>query len=384
MKKILLLFLILLIPTNVLALEINSKSGIAYNRNTKEILFEKEKDKELPVASLTKIMTCILALENVYNLSEIIEITKDDLNYLDGYQVIGLKENDFITYNELLYTNIMYSAADSAQTIANHVFNSNEIFINKMNELAKKIGMDNTNFSNSIGKDDNNYSSSQDISKLLDYALNNENFYKIYTTKKYYVSSLDKNISNNINNYIKNKMLKNDNIYLDGYKGGYTKKSGLSASSISKIDDNEIIVVTIGAEDTIDTMHIEDSLNILMNIKKEYSNRVILENNVLIDNIKYNNKDYQIKSNKTIKYFMKNDLDLKYLKIFYDGKRELDKNVLENDVIGNIKIYYKDKLLHTEEVKFTKNTIKKEKKTYTNLIIFISICLIGLIVFRKK
>lgn len=384
MKKILLLFLILLIPTNVLALEINSKSGIAYNRNTKEILFEKEKDKELPVASLTKIMTCILALENVNNLSEKIEITKDDINNLDGYQVIGLKENDLITYNELLYTNIMYSAADSAQTIANHVFNSNEIFINKMNELAKKIGMDNTNFSNSIGKDDNNYSSSQDISKLLDYALNNENFYKIYTTKKYYVSSLDKNISNNINNYIKNKMLKNDNIYLDGYKGGYTKKSGLSASSISKIDDNEIIVVTIGAEDTIDTMHIEDSLNILMNIKKEYSNRVILENNVLIDNIKYNNKDYQIKSNKKIKYFMKNDLDLKYLKIFYDGKRELDKNVLENDVIGNIKIYYKDKLLHTEEVKFTKNTIKKEKKTYTNLIIFISICLIGLIVFRKK
>lgn len=384
MKKILLLFLILLIPTNVLALEINSKSGIAYNRNTKEILFEKEKDKELPVASLTKIMTCILALENVNDLSEKIEITKDDINNLDGYQVIGLKENDLITYNELLYTNIMYSAADSAQTIANHVFNSNEIFINKMKELAKKIGMDNTNFSNSIGKDDNNYSSSQDISKLLDYALNNENFYKIYTTKKYYVSSLDKNISNNINNYIKNKMLKNDNIYLDGYKGGYTKKSGLSASSISKIDDNEIIVVTIGAEDTIDTMHIEDSLNILMNIKKEYSNRVILENNVLIDNIKYNNKDYQIKSNKTIKYFMKNDLDLKYLKIFYDGKRELDKNVLENDVIGNIKIYYKDKLLHTEEVKFTKNTIKKEKKTYTNLIIFISICLIGLIVFRKK
>ena len=384
MKKILLLFLILLIPTNVLALEINSKSGIAYNRNTKEILFEKEKDKELPVASLTKIMTCILALENVNNLSEKIEITKDDINNLDGYQVIGLKENDLITYNELLYTNIMYSAADSALTIANHVFNSNEIFINKMNELAKKIGMDNTNFSNSIGKDDNNYSSSQDISKLLDYALNNENFYKIYTTKKYYVSSLDKNISNNINNYIKNKMLKNDNIYLDGYKGGYTKKSGLSASSISKIDDNEIIVVTIGAEDTIDTMHIEDSLNILMNIKKEYSNRVILENNVLIDNIKYNNKDYQIKSNKTIKYFMKNDLDLKYLKIFYDGKRELDKNVLENDVIGNIKIYYKGKLLHTEEVKFTKNTIKKEKKTYTNLIIFISICLIGLIVFRKK
>lgn len=384
MKKILLLFLILLIPTNVLALEINSKSGIAYNRNTKEILFEKEKDKELFVASLTKIMTCILALENVNDLSEKIEITEDDINNLDGYQVIGLKENDLITYNELLYTNIMYSAADSAQTIANHVFNSNEIFINKMNELAKKIGMDNTNFSNSIGKDDNNYSSSQDISKLLDYALNNENFYKIYTTKKYYVSSLDKNISNNINNYIKNKMLKNDNIYLDGYKGGYTKKSGLSASSISKIDDNEIIVVTIGAEDTIDTMHIEDSLNILMNIKKEYSNRVILENNVLIDNIKYNNKDYQIKSNKTIKYFMKNDLDLKYLKIFYDGKRELDKNVLENDVIGNIKIYYKDKLLHTEEVKFTKNTIKKENKTYTNLIIFISICLIGLIVFRKK
>lgn len=384
MKKILLLFLILLIPTNVLALEINSKSGIAYNRNTKEILFEKDKDKELLVASLTKIMTCILALENVNDLSEKIAITKDDINNLDGYQVIGLKENDLITYNELLYTNIMYSAADSAQTIANHVFNSNEIFINKMNELAKKIGMNNTNFSNSIGKDDNNYSSSQDISKLLDYALNNENFYKIYTTKKYYVSSLDKNISNNINNYIKNKMLKNDNIYLDGYKGGYTKKSGLSASSISKIDDNEIIVVTIGAEDRIDTMHIEDSLNILMNIKKEYSNRVILENNVLIDNIKYNNKDYQIKSNKTIKYFMKNDLDLKYLKVFYDGKRELDKNVLENDVIGNIKIYYKDKLLHTEEVKFTKNTIKKEKRTYTNLIIFISICLIGLIVFRKK
>ncbi len=388
MKKII-LFILLLFPINVFAIKIDSLSAITVNRNTDEILYEKDINKQLPIASLTKIMTTIVSLENIKDLNETITITDNDINNLLGYQTIGLKVNDIITYEELLYSTMMYSAADSAQALSNHIFDNKDKFIDKMNELANKIEMNNTHFSNSVGKDENNYSTSFDLYKLIDYALNNKNFYKIYTTKNYTIKSLNKTINNNVNNIIKQNNLENNNIKIDGYKGGYTNKSGLSFSGISNIDNNEIIVITLNAIDNIDTnKHIIDSLEILNYIKDNYSNRVILESNKLVDNIVYKDnkkeRNYEIKSNSTIKYFLKNDINLNYLKVFYEGITVIDNSIKENDKLGSIKIFYEDKLLSEVPVKFNKKYIVKETKDYTNLIIFLCICIVGLIVFKPK
>lgn len=390
MKKIVLV-LIMLIPFNVFAnnLDVVSKSAIVVNRSSDDILYEKEAYEVLPIASLTKIMTVIVTLENITSLDSTVTVNASDISNLSGYQVIGLTPGLEISYKDLVYSTIIYSASDSAMVLANNVFSDYDKFILKMNELAKSIGMTNTKLSNPVGFDSNNYSTSYDLYLLLDYALENENFYDIYTTKKYSMKSLDKSINSYVNEVIEKENIDNNDITFYGFKSGYTSKSGLSVSGITELDGYEIIIITLGAEGNIETRnHIKDSLNILSDIKNNYSNRVILENNKLIDNIIYkdgnNEYNYEIRSNEVLNYFMENNLNLNYLKVYYEGKTILDDSIKNDDKIGEIKVYYEDKLLNTIDVRFNKKYIVKEKKDYKNLFIFIGICLVGLIVFRKK
>lgn len=381
----------LLLPINVFAnnLEIESKSAIVVNRETDEILFEKEKNLELPIASLTKIMTIIVALENISSLDDKVVVNSNDISNLLGYQVIGLTNGMEVSYRDLIYSTIMYSAADSAKVLSNNVFDKYDDFINKMNELANKIGMDNTQFSNPVGFDKDNYSSSYDLYKLLNYALDNETFYDIFTTKSYKMECLDKSISNNLNSIIDSYDLDRNNINFDGFKGGYTSTSGLSLGAIATIDDNELIIITIGAIGEIDSKkNIIDALNILSNIKDNYSNRIILKNNNLVDDIIYKDgdkeKSYEIRSPKTLKYYMNNSLDLNYLKIFYEGTTIIDDTFKEGDKLGKVSVYYEDKLLDSVDIEFNKKYIVKDNRDYKNILIFVGICLLGLLVFRKR
>lgn len=391
MKKLLIILISLLIPTNVFAtnLEIESKSAIVVNRETNEILFEKDKDLQLPIASLTKIMTVIVSLENINNLEEKVIITNNDIDNLLGYQVIGLTNGMELSFKDLIYSTLLYSAADSAKVLSNNVFDEYDNFINKMNELANKIGMKNTKFSNPVGFDKDNYSSSYDLYKLLDYALDNETFYDIFTAKSYKMENIDKSISNNLNNLIDGSNLERNNISFDGYKGGYTSASGLSLGAITTIDENELIIVTIGAIGEMDSKkNIIDALNILSDIKDNYSNRDILKTNKLVDNIIYKDGDkeinYEIRSPKTLKYYMNNSLDLNYLKVFYEGTTIINEDIKEGDKLGTISVYYEDKLLNIVDIEFNKKYLVKDSKNYKNILIFVGICLLGLIVFRKK
>jgi len=390
MKKLLLLLLILL-PINVFAIstEIESKSAIVVNRENNEILYEKNINEQLPIASLTKIMTTIVALENINSLNTKVTITTEDVNVGHDYVTVGLKEGMEVSYKDLLYSTILHSAADSAIALSNHTFASYQEFINKMNTLAKRLNMNNTNFSNPVGFDENNYSTANDLYKLLEYSLNNHNFYEIYTTQKYEMECMDKTINNYVNNAIEKNNIANNKVKFKGTKTGFTTLSGLSLSGITSVDNNELIVITIGGMGTQDTkLHLIDSTKLISDIKDLYSNRILIEKDTLIDNIVYKkgkkNLNYEIRSTDTIKYFMDNRINLNYLKIYYEGKTELDKNITIGEEIGNIKIYYENKLLKEEKVKFNKKNIIKENKDYTKIFIFIGICIIGLFIFRKK
>ena len=393
MKKIMLLIMFLLFPLNVFSLdiELDSKSAIVVNRENNDILYEKNSKEKLTIASLTKIMTTIVALENIKDLDELVTINYEDINISYDYVVVGLKEGMEISYNDLLYSTIMYSAADSATALANHVLGSYDEFINKMNELARKINMSNSHFSNPVGYDEDNYSTSYDLYLLLDYALDNKNFYDIYTTKKYYIEKLDKTLGNGVIASIEKNKLNNKNIIFNGTKTGFTTKSGLCFSGITKLDNNEIIFITLGADgDFEDAKNIIDNINLANSFKELYSNRIILKKDKLIDNIIYKkgNKEYnyEIKSIKDISYYMDNTLNLQYLKVYYDGIISVDNTYKENDKLGILKVYYEDKLLYSEDVLFDKDNIVIEEyeKNYKNLIIFIVICIFGLFIFKKK
>lgn len=395
MKKVLIMLVCLLqismLPLNVFAngVELESKSAIVVNRLNDNILFEKYKDLQLPIASLTKIMTVMVTLENISNLDEVVMVDSDDIGGLSGYQVIGLTDGMSVSFRDLVYSTLLYSAADSAKVLANNVFGNFDEFVVEMNNLASSVGMENTHFSNSIGIDANNYSTSYDLYKLLDYALDNKTFYEIFTAKSYKMKCFDKLISSDLNEVIRNADLDVDGINFEGFKGGYTSNSGLSLGAFVTFDDNEFIIITIGAMDDMNSKkNIIDALNILNGIKNEFSNRVILKKDVLVDNIIYKDKNseksYEVRSQNELKYYMDNRIDLNYLKSFYEGMTIIDSEVKQGDKIGKISVYYNDELLDSVDVVFSKKYIVKSDKDYKNILIFVGICFLGLVVFRKR
>ena len=178
MKKILMfLCCFFVFTTNILALEINSSNAVVYNLNEDEIVFEKNSNEVISIASLTKIMTTIVAIENIKNLDEKVTIKSRDFVtlYEEGASLAGFEVGQTVTYRDLLYGTFLPSGAEATQALAFNLTGSIESFVELMNQKATEIGLTNTHFANTTGLDNkDNYSTVVDVAKLLKYALKND------------------------------------------------------------------------------------------------------------------------------------------------------------------------------------------------------------------
>ena len=191
MKRVLFIILsvfLFFIVVPVDALNTNSKNIVLYNLDTKEKVFGYKDADRVSIASLTKIMTAVVALENIDDLNKEVVITADMLKGLkekDAY-VVGLQVGQKVSYLDLLYACVIASGADATNGIVMSMSFGADKFVSLMNDKAKELGLNNTSFANPIGFDDNNnYSTVDDVAKLLMYALNNDVFKKIFTTDSY-------------------------------------------------------------------------------------------------------------------------------------------------------------------------------------------------------
>ena len=153
MKKILLTLIILFSFINVSALEISSENYALYNLNNNEIVLEKNKDEFTQIASLTKIMTTIVAIENIENFDETITMTSEMFKGLyeqNAYQ-IGLRVGEKVTYNDLLYGTLIASGADATRGLTISIAGSEEAYVELMNKKAKELKLKNTIFKNPVG-----------------------------------------------------------------------------------------------------------------------------------------------------------------------------------------------------------------------------------------
>ena len=137
----LILILLLFIPINIKAqdLELNSKYALLYNIDTNEILMEKNSNQKTAIASLTKIMTTIVAIENINNIKEVVTIPEYALENLIELEasVAGFEVDQEVTYEDLLYAIMLPSGADAAKTVAYHIAGNEENFVKLMNEKHK-------------------------------------------------------------------------------------------------------------------------------------------------------------------------------------------------------------------------------------------------------
>lgn len=225
--------------------EIHSRNYLVYDANSNEVLEGKDYETSYSVASISKIMTAIIAIESE-RLFDV--ITVDDIIYTIEGSSLYLQVDDQITILDLVYGLLLRSGNDAAMIIASNVCKSVDDFVLLMNQKAKEIGMINTTFSNPSGLDifdDGNISSCLDMAKLMDYCLGNELFCQISSTKSY-KSSL-KGIWNN-----KNKLLF-QYPYCTGGKTGYTKKARRTLITTAEKDYQKLIIVTFDCGNDFNT-----------------------------------------------------------------------------------------------------------------------------------
>lgn len=382
MKKIIIKSLIILyifLPIiNIKALDIYSENAVLYNMNEDTILYEKNKEEKVKVASLTKIMTTIIALENINNIKEETIMPEEAFYNLDGYVLSGIRPNELITYEDLLYGTMLPSAADCANAVAIKVSGSVDSFVELMNKKAIELNMNNTHFSNPVGIDDNNYSTVNDIAILLKYALKNEEFKKIFTTKEYTTTNNIKLISTIIE---KSEPYNIDISSILGSKTGFTDDAGNCLASISKINNVKYLLITTNA--SIDkSYHIIDAVNIYDYYSNNYSYKKIIDENKLIKTIKIKDiidKEYKIYSNIDKFMYLENNIDTNNLIYEYEGIEEIDKTTNQKEKIGTLNIKNNDDLLYSYDIYLDK------KITFYNIKIYVyALILIIIIIFSLK
>ena len=351
MKKIkyaILLFLLLL-PLKVTAAvpEIDSKNAVLLNLTNNEIIYEKDKDTVVKVASLQKIMTALVAIEKVEDLNSTFEVTPGLFNSLDSdLMVLGLRSGDVVTYNDLLYCTLLKSGADCAYSLAIGVSGSEEEYLKLMNNKAKELGLNNTSFKNSTGLDaEGQQSTVNEMAILLKYALNNKDFKRIISTPNYNVLSRY-NIDGPVS---KAKSMGLD--YFLGGKTGYTEEAGLCLASYASYNDVDYLLVTAGADYGKKNQNFIDQKTIYDYFTTNYSFNTLVHKGDIITTIKtiYNEK-IEIKAKKDVVMYLNNSIFNSDLDIEYDGIKVLNRKNNKGDKIGTYTIKYKDKVLYQEDV----------------------------------
>lgn len=392
MKKILSLIIIFILfigKINALELNISSESAILYNLDSGEVLYEKNSDEVRQIASLTKIMTALVTIENVDNLDKQVILTKEDFAGLIEANAVqaGFTNGEVVTYKDLLFALLLPSGADAAKAIARNVGGSEENFINKMNEKAKELNLKNTKFSTVIGLDDeNNYSTAKEVSIIFKEALKNKTFKEIITTKEYQTSDGKLTFKSTIQSNAKRYEI--DIPYVLGGKTGTTNGAGLCLATIAKANDVNYMLVTLGAlYDKKAPHNIEDAKIVYDYFIENYSNKIIIDKDKPFKKIKvkYSNvEEINLYPNKSITKYLENNYNKDDIKLIYNGKKELTPFNKKEEKLGTLKIYYQDKLIDTQNIILNENINFNIISFIKEEIVIISIVLILLILIIIK
>ena len=231
------------LTSGVCALDTSAQSAILIEADSGRVIYEKNSDSRMPMASTTKIMTALVALENA-DINEVVQIPPEAVG-VEGSSVC-LKAGESMTLEALLYAMLLESANDAAAAIAITVGGSIEDFAVMMNEKATQLGLVNTSFANPHGLDaENHYTTAHELALIAAHALENEEFARMVSTYKHNIPTQDGGYRYLMNH---NKMLR---FYSGavGVKTGFTKKSGRCLVSAAERDGMKLVAVTLSAPD---------------------------------------------------------------------------------------------------------------------------------------
>ena len=397
MKKLLLIIIMFLFINNVGAIDLSSRHIVLYNMNEDKIISELNKDEKTSIASLTKIMTTLVAIENIKNYDEKITLHYSMFTGLAeaNAAVIGLKSGQIVTYNDLLYGMFIASGADATRAIAISISGSESSFVELMNKKAKELGMNNTNFVNTTGLDeDNQYSTVSDVAILLKEALKNEKFREIFTTSEYALTDKSLIVKSTLRETALNYGY--DVSYIKGAKTGFTYDAGKCLASIAIDSKNNIeyLLVTTNADiSTKDAYHIKDAVNVYNYYFENYKYHNLINKGDLIVTLptKYGKEEnINIYAEEDITYYLDNSFNKDNVTLQYNGINEVTIDMEEGTKLGYINILYNGDVLKIidiylpEKIKFSILVFLKENINYVISAILIIVLIILNVIIKRK
>ena len=354
MKKIVIIFLAVFSFINVRAIEFDIKSNqaILYNMTEDNVLYEKNPDQEVKIASLTKLMTVYTALTYIEDLDTKVIMIPSIFKGLveENASVAGFKTNEEVTYRDLLYGAMLPSGADATNALGHYVFGSMDTFIEKMNELAKEIGMNNSVFTNTTGLDmDGQKSTVNDLLTLLKVALKNDAFKELFTTTRYTTSSGRLTLSSTWKRSIDKN---NIDVNIIGGKTGFTHGAGLCLASMSEEEGQIFLLITtnVMVKSSADPLHIKDARTVYNKLFREFNMHTVISENEVIKSlpIRYGETEtYNVVIPDEVNLYMSDNSEVTYN---YVGIAELSSKNKLGDKIGSYEIYVDGDLRKTVDI----------------------------------
>ncbi len=235
-------------------IDLYSSNAILVSLEDHTILLDKNSEEIIYPASLTKLMTVLVALENIPDLNEKIILKNRVFTnlYEENASMAGFLPNEEVTAEDLLYGAMLPSGAEASIGLAESIAGSESGFAQLMNEKAQQLGMTNSHFMNATGlHHPDHYTTVKDLSILLQSALVNPIFREVYTAERYSIKSTNRHpegitLTSRLFNYLNTNQVTKGKII--GGKTGYTEQAGLCLASLASINGEEYLLVTVGAE----------------------------------------------------------------------------------------------------------------------------------------
>lgn len=337
---------------------ISAESAILIDSKTGRIMYSLNPDVKRPMASTTKIMTALLAIEHG-DLDSIVKV-KDNAVGVEGSSIY-LEKNEEILLKDLIYGLMLRSGNDAAVAIAEHISGSVDKFVNLMNKKARSIGANNTSFVNPHGlHDSNHYSTAYDLAIITREAMKLDFFREVAKTKTWVASR-------NINQYFSNK---NDVIWQyeggDGVKIGYTKASGRCLVASATRDEIQLIAVVIN-----DGNWFNDCYRMLDFGFENYKPALLLSKGQFLKKIEILDGDrgyINLLCEDDLIIPLKDD-EKEKIKIVLNLSDSITAPVYRGQKLGSIQVFLEGKLLYTAEIKSKFELSKRSPKS--NFIKFI-------------
>ena len=354
MRKIwIFIFLILFIPIRVYGEELNlaenAKSAILIEASTGEVMYQKNANERLAPASMTKIMSLILIMENIENgnlkWNDIVVVSKN-ASSMGGSQIF-LETNEMMMVEDLVKGICIASGNDATVALAEKIAGTEKAFVKLMNDKAKSLGLRNTNFMNSTGLDaDGHYSSAYDMSimarelvrheKILEFSSIYEDYLRKNTAKKFWLVNT-------------NKLVKFYS-YIDGLKTGYTGNAGYCLTATGMKNDMRLISVVMGEQNTDNRT--TDTLAMLDYGFNMYSINKVVNKDKSLGNVRVNlgdieNVDIMLEEDITI---LNNNQKGKKNITYEINTNNINAPVKKGDVVGKIDVYEEGRYLYSRDI----------------------------------